>query len=148
MLGMYAFHVHLAVVGSAGVNERLLDGLVGILQFHVFTHHGDGYFVLRILEALQESLQHFEIRFGCAVGDFHLVHDQGVQTFVFHVERDLIDAPGIDGLDDVPGAYVAELGNLLAEFGCKGFLRPADYDVGMHTCGLEFLYGVLRGFGL
>ena len=65
-----------------------------------------------------------------------------------HIERHLIDAPGIDALDDVAGFDIAEQGYFAAQLRRKRMLCAANDHVGLDTTLLEGLYGVLRGLRL
>ena len=61
-----------------------------------------------------------------------------------HIERHLIDAPGIDALDDVARFDIAEQGYFAAQLRRKRMLCAANDHVGLDTTLLEGLYGVLR----
>ena len=106
--------MHLAVIGRAGVYEGLLDGLVGVLEFHILAHQHNLHFVGGMGEALEEFLPSAQVRL---VEIFYLEfsHGQFVQMFLVHVQGNLVDAPGIYALDYVAGADIAEQGNFPAE---------------------------------
>jgi hypothetical protein len=65
-----------------------------------------------------------------------------------HIERNLIDAPGIDTLDNMTRLDVAEQGYLATQFIRQGMLGATDNDIGLDTGLLQHLYGVLCGLGL
>ena len=65
-----------------------------------------------------------------------------------HVQRYLIDAPGIDALDYVTGLYVAEQSHLAAQFIRERMLGAADNHIGLHSGLLQHLYRVLGRLGL
>ena len=46
VFGMECFHIHPAFIDSAGMDERFIDGFVGILQFNIFPDQADRYFCM------------------------------------------------------------------------------------------------------
>ncbi len=79
--------------------------------------------------------------------NLQLVEYQIVHVFLFHVEGDLVDAPGVHGLDHMSRLHITEQGDLFAKLRRELLFRPANDDVRMHALRLQLLDGVLRGLG-
>ena len=139
--------VHLAVVGRAGMDKGLLDGLVGVLEFHIFADEDDLHLVGGVSDTVEEGLPAGE--FGLVeVLDLEFPDGEFIEMLLMHVQGNLVDAPGVDALDNVAGPDVAEEGDLPAEVLGEGMLGAADDDVGLHTALLERLHGMLGRLGL
>ena len=146
VLGVDGVDMDLAVVGGAGMDEALLDALVGVLELDVLADEGNIHLVLGMAQAGKKLFQAGQVGLRQA-GDFQLADHHLVEFLRRHVERHLIDAPGVDGLDDMARLDVAETGDLAADLGGEALFGAADDDVGMDADGLQFLDGVLRGLG-
>ena len=132
VVGLNREHVYFAAVGRSGMDEALLDALVGILKLHVFPHQGNVHFRLRVRQLVQEAFQLAQIR-RREIRYFQFIHDHFVQMLRLHVKGNLVNAPGIHGLDDVAGLHVAEKGNLAPEFRRQLLFCTADNDIRMHA---------------
>ena len=115
VLRMDAVNIYLALIGRSGVYKGFLNRFVSVLQLDVLSYEGDIGLSLRIPKAGEERFQGRKVGYGRAVGDFHLVHDEGVQALIFHIEGDLVDTPGVGRFDDVSGAHVAQKRDLLSQ---------------------------------
>ena len=129
------------------MHKGLQDGFVRVLQFHIFAHQDDVHFVGRVFDPFQEFFPAGEVG-RCKIIDLQLADGQFVQMLLVHVEGNLVDAPGIDALDDVAGTDIAEKGNLAAQFRRQRVFRAAHDDIRPHTALLEGLHRVLGGLGL
>ena len=104
-------HFHLAAAGGAGVHKGFLNGLIGVLKGNVLTHKADIYLLERILEILQEILPSAQVRL-VEILYSKLAHHKVIQMLRVHVQRYLVDAPGVLALYHVTGLDIAEKGNL------------------------------------
>ena len=138
--------VDFAFIGRTRVYQSFLNGLVGVLQLHIFAHQADRDFVFRIFQALQELLPFAQFRLG-KVLDLELANGQFVEMLLVHIERHLVDAPRVDALDHVAGPYVAEQRDLAPQLGRERLLRAAHDHVGLDAALLQHLDGVLCGLG-
>ena len=129
------------------MDEGFLDGLVRILQLDILTDKDNLNLVLRVLNPVEESLPPAQFR-RSEIVNLEFADGELVQMLLVHVERNLINAPGIDALDDMAGADVAEQGDLALKFRRQGMLGTADDDVRFDSTLLKHLDRVLRGFGL
>ena len=129
-----------------GMDKTLLYALVCVLKFNVFSNEGNVDRAFRVLKLCEKIFQRRKVWSG-KIRDPKFVDDHLVQPFLLHVERDLIDAPGVNGLYDMAGLDVAEEGNLVPEFRGEFLFRPADDDIRVDTQGLEFLDGMLGWLG-
>jgi hypothetical protein len=99
---------------GAGVDQRFVDRLVGVLQLDVFAGHGDGHLVLGMDDALDEMLPILQRGRG-RVAEADLVHHQAVDLVAAQVQRALVNRVGdIAEGDDVLALDVAEHGDLAA----------------------------------
>ena len=129
------------------MDKGLLDGLVGVLEFHVFSDEDDLHLVGGVRDAVEEGFPAGELGL-VEVLDLELPDGEFIEVLLVHVQGDLVDAPGVDALDHVAGPDVAEEGDLPAEVLGEGVLGAADDDVGLHTALLERLHGMLGRLGL
>ncbi len=125
-------HVDFTFIGRAGVDKRLEDGLVRVLKLDVFAHEGDVHHGFRGLESAEEASPVRKIRLG-EVLDAQVTYHELVEVLLVHIQRNLIDAPGIYGLYDVTGLDIAEEGHFPAQVRSEMVLGAADYDVGLHA---------------
>ena len=56
VLGVDPAHVHVLLVGEAGVCQRLFHGYVGVVQVHVLAYYGDGQRVFGPLDGAYHCL--------------------------------------------------------------------------------------------
>ena len=146
MLALQRSYVDLAVVGGTGMYESLLDRLVRILQFHILADKGDIDFVFGIPQAFQKFFPFAQVGLIEIVNP-ELADGQLVEVLFMHIQRHLVDAPGVDALDDVTGTHIAEEGDFAPEFGTQRVLGTAHYDVRLDSAVLKGLDGVLRRLG-
>ena len=147
ILALQRMYADPAIVRGTGVHKGLQDGFIGILQFYIFAHQDDVHFVGRVFDAFQELFPPGQVG-RCKIIDLQLADGQFVQMLLVHVQGNLVDAPGVDALDDVAGTDIAEEGNLAAQFRRQRVLCPANDDIRPHTALLEGLHRVLGGLGL
>ncbi len=107
VLAVYGVHTDLAFVGCSGMYERLQYGLVGVLKFDVFPDKGYVHFCLWVLELFKEFVPRAHVRL-CEILYFQMPYHEFVKMLFMHVQRHLIDAPGVYRLYDVARLYIAE----------------------------------------
>ena len=131
---------------AAGVHQRLVQALVGLLEVDVLADDGDGDRAGRMLQAVEHGAPGFEVgvfrRQAQKDGDL-LVHALGVE-----LERQPVDVADIDGREHGVGVHVAEKRDLFLEVAPEFHLAAADDDVGLDADGAQFLDAVLGGLGL
>ena len=138
--------IDLAVIGHSGVHEGLLDGFICVLKFDILAHKGYIHLLFGVAQFCKECLEPPQL--GLAGFERQMVADHTIESLRLHIQRHLVDAPGVDALDYVAGLDVAEEGHLAADLRREFLLRAADYNVGMDSGLLQCLDGVLSGFGL
>ena len=77
-----------------------------------------------------------------------LTHDSGIKTLLLHTHWHLIDRGHVLALHDALQIDITERRHLHAQMVIKVALRTQDEDIGLDTHALQFLDGVLGGFGL
>ena len=136
------------VVGiCGGLEERFVDGLVGVLKLDIFSDKSDAYLLVGGAHFGQELFPGVHV--GLAFGfESHLAHDDLVEVLLVHQDGDVVDAAGVDALDYGVGGHVAEQRYLPAH--CRGdVVFGAEHEyVRLDTELLELLDGVLCGLGL
>ena len=135
------------IVVSTGVQQALVDALVGILQGDVLADQSDAHFLCCALELGEEVVPLRQVGLT-----FHLetclLDDDVVQALLMHLEGHLIDGGHVKRLHYGIGADVAELCHLLEHGGRQGVLGAQHEDVGLDTFLLQQLDTVLGGLGL
>ena len=94
MLAVHRMHVDLAVVRRTGVNEGLEDGLVRVLEFHIFTDQGDVHLVGMVEHTLQVIVPGRQV--GSGQVEPEMPYYYVVQSLLVHIDRNLVDALGVD----------------------------------------------------
>ena len=147
VLAVEVVELEAAVMVGTGVQEALIDALVGILQGDILAHQADAHFLLGALELGEEVVPLGEV--GLAVGgQTRLLEDDVVQALLVHLEGHLIDGGHVERLHHGVGADVAELRHLLHHGGGQLVLGAQHEDVGLDTFLLQQLDAVLGGLGL
>ena len=136
---MDCLDIHPAFVCGACVYQSFLNGFVGVLQFHIFTHQSDAYFTFGILQAPQEFLPFAQFRLG-EILNLEFTDRQLVQMLFVQIERYLVDTPRIDALDYVSGLDITEERDLATEIRCKGLFGPAYDHIGFDATLLKHLH--------
>ena len=136
-----------AVMIGAGVQQALVDALVGILQGDILAHEADAHLLLGTLELSQEVVPLVHVGLTVTL-QASFLEDDVVQTLLMHLQRHLIDGGHVQRLHHSVGADVAELGHLLQHGGRQLMLGAQHQDVGLDTLLLQQLDTVLRGLCL
>ena len=136
-----------AVMVGAGMQQALVDALVGILQRDILAHEADAHLLAGTLEFAQEFVPLVEVGLAVA-GEPRLLEDDVVETLLVHLEGHLIDGGHVQALYHGVGADVAELGHLLEHGGGQLVLGAQHQDVGLDAFLLEQFHAVLGGLGL
>lgn len=135
------------IVRGSRMDQRLVDGFVGVLELGVFSCYGDGDTVLGMQDALDEFFPVFQGgRWGVAESDF--VHYEAVDFIATKVERALVNGViAIAEGDDIFLIDVAEHRDLAAVVFIEVVLGAADDDVGLDANFAEFGDGLLSRLG-
>ncbi len=104
---LYGKYFYAGAVGRSGVDERLQNGFVGILQFHVFAHERYVHFLRGVVDPMDKVFPGIQIGFYLVV-QFQEVHQDAVQILTLQIERDFVDALLVYGFYDGVRAYVAK----------------------------------------
>ena len=143
MLAVDEVALHLAVVVSACLRERLEDTLVSVLQV-VLAHEADVDNLRGLVAAIQEVAPRAQPR-RFANGHVELAQNRCVELLLLHAEGHLVNRGLVDALHHCVGRHVAKVGHLLAQAGREFVLGAEHEDVGLNTEALQLLDGVLRG---
>ena len=136
-----------AVMIGTGMQQTLVDALVGILQRHILAHQADAHLLGSALELGKEFIPLLHVGLAITL-DARLLEDNVVKSLLMHLEGHLIDGGHIQALHDSVGAHVTELGHLLEHRGRQLVLGAQHEHVGLDTLLLEQLDAVLCGLGL
>ena len=144
---MHCVDVYLAFVCCAGVHEGFEYGFICILQLDVFADKGYVNLALRVAQPVEEGAPVAQVRLLRIVYAQMLEH-HFVELLLFHIERHLVDGPGVYGLDDVTRLHIAEERHFAAYLRSERMLGAAYYYVRMHSRLLKGLHGMLGRLGL
>ena len=137
---------HPGVQGVSGVAERLRHGQVGVVQLYVFPDQADLYRLVLVADTLHHFLPVLQVRLRGVDMQFP-ADNPGEVGFLQHEGRFVEDGKG-HVLDHTVRFDVAEVGNLGEDGSVGDFLiHPQDNDVRVDAHSLQFLDGVLGGFG-
>ncbi len=121
-----------ALIGGPGMDERFIDGLIGILKLHVFADHADIDSTLGVFHPAQEIEPAVELRLAEIFYVELLEHDQ-IEILLFELDRHIVDGLCIYGFYDRVVIDIAELGDLAFGPGMEVPFCPADQDIGLYT---------------
>ena len=106
--------VDAATIGDAGVDQRFVDRLVGVVMLDVLADDGDGDIAVVTRASARPSPASRRSSSGLAFVRLELFDDQLVELVVHQAQRHLVDRVVLVALfDDRPALDVAELGDLL-----------------------------------
>ena len=96
---MYGDEAELATAVGSSLQERFVDGLVGILQLDVLTDEGDGDEVLSLFAQGEELLPLLQL--GLSLGrDTALLEYDLIEMLIAESQGYLIDGGDVDALHD------------------------------------------------
>ena len=99
LLAVYGDEAELAATVGGRLQERFVDGLVGILQLDVLTDEGDGDDVLSLLAQGEELLPLLQL--GLSLGrDTALLEHDLIEMLIAECQGYLIDGGDVDTLHD------------------------------------------------
>ena len=102
LLGIDMLYVDLRKGLYTRVFERLVEGFVGILQFHILANHGNGHLLVGLYLAPQDIVPLAEI--GLDTLQPEALHNDGIETVVVQHRRNFIDGVSIQYRDN--GAFL------------------------------------------
>src|SRR6266581_3324109 len=142
--------IHITDVDSAarvdpGVDERLVQGLVGIGKVDILADHGDGDLVLGMLERLDQPFPYLEL--GRLGDDAELVADNFIQHLLVQHPGNPVDRVRVPDGDDGVGLNVGEQRDLFLFVLGNGPVGTAQERIGLDADPAQLLHRVLRGLG-
>src|SRR6266705_2226227 len=143
--------IHITDVDSAarvdpGVDERLVQGLVGIGKVDILADHGDGDLVLGMLERLDQLLPYLEL--GRLGDDAELVADDFIQHLLVQHPGNPVDRVRVPDGDDGVRLNVGEQRDFFLFVLEDGPVGAAQERIGLDADPAQLLHRVLRGLGL
>ena len=145
-LGIDVAQIHGDMVGHTCMGKSLMQAFVGLLQFNVFAHDGDGYLACGMVEIIDELTPGRKI--GVARGQAEHDGDFLIKALVIELERNFIHIFHINGGKDGVFVHVAEKGYLAPDIRRDGLFTAAENNIGLDADGKQLLYAVLGGLGL
>ena len=144
--GIEPADVDFDAVGQASMHQCFVQRFVGIGQPDIFADHADRHFAFGMVEAIDHI---FPARqFGFGRGQAEMAQHFVVETLGMVLQRDRIDAAGIERGDHRRFAHVAELRDLGAfAFGQRAF-ATAQQDIGLNAEPGQFAHRMLGRLGL
>lgn len=112
-LGVDPVDLHMGVVCHTGVAQRLCDAEVGVVQLRILADEGDVDAALRVHPAVAHLPPLRQIRLALRQAQI-AQHDLG-QMLVLHHQGDLIENAGVEVLQHMVRADIAEQGELVAD---------------------------------
>src|SRR6266571_2956622 len=145
------FRIHVTDVDPAarvdpGVDERLVERLVGIGEIDVLADHRDGDLVLRMLERLDQFFPRPEL--GGLGDDAELVADDFIQHLLVQHPWNPVDRVRVPDRDDGIGLNVGKQRDLLLFVLRDGPVGAAQERIGLDADPAQLLHRVLSRLGL
>ena len=134
------------IVVDASQIQALANALVGILQV-VLAHQPDVNLAGGVALLFKERMPGSHRR-RLAHRDSNLAHDGSIESLALHTDWHFVDAGHVLTLNDALQVYITERCHLHAHCIIKVAFGAKHEDVGLNSHALQFLYRVLRGFGL
>src|SRR5258706_15865415 len=129
-----------------GVDERLVQRLVGIGKVDILADHGDGDLVLGVLERFDQLFPDFEL--GRLGDDAELVADDFIEHLLVQHPGDPVDRVRIPDGDDGIGLNVRKQRDFFLFVLGNGPIGTAQECIGLDADPAQLLHRVLRGLGL
>ena len=140
-LGIDPADIHLDVIADAAVGQRFGYAQVGVVQIHIFAHHGnrDGF------RQRHGGVDHFDpFRQIRAVGiQAKVLADNIIQPLFFQSQRHGIQQRKIQILDHAVFFYITEQGNLLLLILTDRQFGTENNNIGLNSDGKQLFYAVL-----
>src|SRR5258706_7419833 len=147
LLGVQLHDLHAAIIRNAAVDDRLVDGFIGVLQAYVFADDADAHAMLWRDELADDLLPVRHVRRRRV--QVEQAADEVVEALAVQHQRQFINGMiHVLGLDDAFERDVAEHGNLLAQFLVERLLATARDDVRRDADFAQLGDALLRGLGL
>ena len=145
VLGIDPEDFYLRVVFIAAVIEGFPHGQVGIVQSHIFSYNGDPGMPAGMMDPLYHFLPGGQA--GHFSGQPQFPADHGIQTVPMQHQRCLIETVHGVVFDDAVLFHVAEQGDFIFDALFQRTVHPGHDQIRMNAQGLQFLDGMLGGFG-
>src|SRR6266699_1963711 len=129
-----------------GVDERLVQRLVGVGKVDILAHHGDGDLVLGMLERLDQLFPYFEL--GRLGDDAELVADDFIEHLLVQHPGNPVDRVRVPDGDHGIGLNVCKQRDLFLFVLGDGPVGAAQERVGLDADPAQLFHRVLRGLGL
>ena len=104
---MEQMQIQFMMIVNSGLQQRLVDRLISVLQFHVFTYQTDLHRIRSRALQGKEFLPRLQLR---SRADFHtdLTQDHLVHLLALQYQRNLVDRRYVDRLDHGILGHVTE----------------------------------------
>src|SRR5437773_3226047 len=129
-----------------GVDERLVQRLVGIGEVDILADHGDGDLVLGMLERLDQLFPDLEL--GRLGDDAELVADDFIQHLLVQHPGNPVNRVRVPDRDDGVGLNVGKQRDLLLFVLGNGPVGAAQERIGLDADPAQLLHRVLSRLGL
>ena len=147
VLGIDPLDLYPRIQRVAGMPQRLRHGEIRVMQLRVFPDQCDPAAMVLVADSLNHLPPFGQIR--CRRVDVQLPADDGREVCFLQHQRGLIQDRQRHVLDHAVRFDVAEVGDLAEDGIVRNlFIYPQHNDVRCDSHALQFLHGVLRGFGL
>src|SRR5665648_913460 len=141
------FEIDLDLVGDAAMDQRFVQGFVGVLEPGVFADDGHGHLAVRLGDGLGDLLPHAQIGLR-RIGDAESGEQLAVEPLPVIGDRHVVDAGDVESLDDRFGAHIAEQRDLAALVAWQRPVGAAQQHVGLDADGAQLLDRMLGRLGL
>ena len=144
-LGVHPLHLYLGGVFVSGVAQSLRHRKIGIVQLNILAHQPDMYFLFPVFDSSDHLLPFGQVRLGSVNVQFSANDPRKIGLFQ-HQGRFVQVRKG-DIFDHAVGLYITEQRDLVKNRFFQRFVAPQNDDVGVDAHSLQFLHGMLGGFG-
>ena len=141
-LGVDPVDLHMGVVCHTGVAQRLCDAEVGVVQLRILADEGDVDAALRVHPAVAHLPPLRQVRLTLRQAQI-AQHDLS-QMLVLHHQGDLIENAGVEVLQHMVRADIAEQGELVADVLRQGVVGAAHEHVRPQADALQLADAALR----
>jgi len=134
-------------VGDAAVDQRFVQGFVGVDELGVLADDGDRHLTLGMADALDDAVPAVEVG-APLLGQAEAAQDRAVEAGAVVVDRHLIDRIDVERRDHAVHRHRALQRDLAPGVLADGVLGAAEQHVGLDADGAQIAHRVLRRLGL